>query len=291
MLRPLVRFCKYLVLALLGGCSNADLDAPAPSSRTGEISCASLVKSAELAAKLRSPSEGSQEENPVRKDVLNLARQGLVKGCSFDELHAEQPPPDLFDRFRPLLGLFLSEAEVAREDGDVESSFSATLDFLNLAGALSNGGSVENQLSSTAFLPRGAARIHLIRDSLTSEQCDRAMRVLEVVQAQIEPVREVVHRETGTLDYADGTVEHALMSRQEREVEKCQVILELCRVELAIRLHFLAKGQLPNKLQDLVGSELRSMPTSPRVGDDFVYRTQGDAYELFVSGADGELKL
>ena len=256
----------------------------------------SLVHAAELANKMIPKSLASTADKRSHLEAgagaLQLAREGLRGNRSFDEVFVSQPLADRFGQFRALFNLFRIEMELAQEGGEMEKALSACLEYTQLSADLAHGGNVASQLTSTAFLSRGAIDVHAMRESLTKSQCLRAIEALEGALAMIEPVRVVVERETGTFDYSDGSVERSLILSQERNIKECRARLELCKADLAIRAYRLTQGRLPTTLDDLVGSELQSIPIDPWTGDSVVYRSKGEVeYVIHAVGPSGEFKL
>jgi hypothetical protein len=83
-----------------------------------------------------------------------------------------------------------------------------------------------------------------------------------------------------------GTIDGPVGDASGRKETRCQVRLQLLRLQLALSEYRRRKGEFPQPLEQLVPALLPAVPVDPFAEKPFVYQRRGDGYLLYSLGPD-----
>ena len=266
------------------------------------------------AAKMLAPRTGYYEEMGDEElaavveenaRALNLAREALQKDCRVivnwtagpAELETQM---DSGSSLREIARAFAAAARWAGIDGMLDQGVVCGLDTLDLARATGRGGLIVDRMVAQAIQRRAFQVLRDLGDQLSSEDCTRLRKRIELFSLQLDSPEEVLQRERVFFRQINGTLQSIMMSGVSRTQLK-QVALEietadkrlatlsaLLRTHLALRAFQLDSKRLPNKLDELVPDFLREVPQDRFSASSLIYRPLADDdYRLYSVGPDG----
>lgn len=221
----------------------------------------------------------------TNQEPLQWVRLGLSRECrvpiEFTESYAGAHVAELRN-FKLLVSLLGAEgclAELALEPGEAARNY---LEVIRLGQEMSRGGLMIDKLVARAGEAIGVKRLSEMKQQLNAEQSRQIIQGLESIEAQEEPVDNVVEREhrwsrkTYRLRGLILRLLHPQMEMQtdQRFVEgalgsarKRRVLL----IELALSAYEQEKGRKPKSLSDLAPAYLRRFPLDPGTGAPMAY--------------------
>jgi hypothetical protein len=236
------------------------------------------------------------------QEALQIARSGLARE-SVVPLDYSTSDTDLgrITAFRELARAFFAEGQVAEMDGRPADALRSYLDLFRLGQAATRGGLPVHWLVGRAIEDMSMDALIGLRKTLTPQQCRELIHTLQKVDANREPLEDVLDREqlweritydwknqlTRRLSIASGCYSESGPLLEER-LYRHEAKLRLLICGLALRSYCVEKGQPPEKLADLVPDHLTAVPEDPYSGKPLVYRREADKYVLYTVGPDGQ---
>lgn len=201
--------------------------------------------------------------------------------------------------FRQMARAFAAEGFQARMDGNSRLAIQCGLDNLHLAQAMSRGGLGTDWLTGVAIYGVGLATLREACSTATREDCQVVLKNLPTVSDSFDPPADITVREWHFWRRINGPYQTFLTeltfsdNRAEFErdldgiVTKYQARTDLLRLHYAIRAFQLQENRLPKSLDELAGRELKTIPTDPYSGRDYIYQPGKDRYILYSVGPNG----
>jgi hypothetical protein len=268
---------------------------------------ADLIQAAQPLANVVIPTEADSSEKTLRPFVLQYrgqlekAHAALQQSCQGSlryewsdwETSVAHGPV-----FRQLARAFDAEAVLAHREGRNDEASRIAFDQFRLSDAVSRGRLITGMLVGSAIEGIGACRIATIRDSLSADQCRELIDALQEIEAEREPLEEVIARDMAWEDHAypwQGRL-MVLASRMagssipnlEFADSQYQARRQLLLGELALHIYTLEHGEPPTALADLVPQYLPTLPKDPFSGNPLIYRRTSTGCLLYSVGYDGK---
>jgi hypothetical protein len=197
---------------------------------------------------------------------------------------------------------FHAAARLAEMEGRTHDALRWYIDHVRLSLATSQGEVSKTELLVTRSIDfRATSSIHALADSMGPKSCRESLNELLELEARREPLEDYHHRYRDWMDVAPGwqgrlliflndTVgvddmhnEQEQFNRRWRRNVAFRRLL-LCR--LALRIHELEHGRLPDTLEELTPGYLPAVPDDPFGTCPLTYRREGDIYRLYSLGHD-----
>jgi hypothetical protein len=199
---------------------------------------------------------------------------------------------------RNLSQLIDAEAGRQADGGNIVRALELTIANLRLGSMLSRGSDVFISVDGSVASYFAERRLARLESDLTSDQMRMAIEALSRVAAEREPIESIRARDAayqqriwgwmGRLQYVMNGLFHAPDLERPEILWRVQVIQELPRTDLALRLYQREQGPLPpDSLAALVPKYLPSVPIDPYTNRPLVYRVDRGGYTLYSVGQDG----
>jgi hypothetical protein len=236
------------------------------------------------------------------QEALDTARTGLDRECVVPpEYSMSDSDVRTFMALRALARAFLGEGQVAEMNGRPADAVRSYLDLFRLGQAGTRGGLPIHWLVGRAIDDIGLDALIGLRKMLTPHECGELIDTLQTLDANREPVEDVLARKQIWLQIAldwkeqlmrwlsmiagtDSDLRPILQEGANRNQAKLRLLI----CGLALRSYCLEKGQPAEKLADLVPDYLSEMPQDPYSGKPLVYRREATGYVLYSVGSDGQ---
>jgi len=214
--------------------------------------------------------------------ALELARKGMAVSCVVPVEYTQTwiaSQTSMMMRARDLGHAFEIEAILHQREGDMDQALSSALDLVRMGFALGNRGVLINSMVSSACELQGVYVITNLLDHLNSSQCRSAIRVLEELDRQREPMDALFARERrwsvrtgGYLEYVKFMVEQRSLRPEKHvwnslaELQSRLRQLRQFRIQIAARAFELDHGRAPAMSSELVPAYLKNLPADPETG-------------------------
>ncbi|MDB5384829.1 MAG: hypothetical protein JWM11_475 [Planctomycetaceae bacterium] len=261
------------------------------------------------------------------KAALLAARQALQRDCYvtvvYDGAYIEQfgVAAAALRNLAKCQNLKITDAE---QRGDVSDAVRIGLDLFDLANASRRGGLILNFLVSAAIESTGIYWLRKLRRQLNEAESRFLANDLLRVEASREVFEEILAREKQWDLAVPGPSDEELLAEMDKTLEVDEVdsiaarlvqqvirdvvklptadrngmhrsiennnvaLLRLLAIEAALNAHFVARGTLPEKLQDLAPEFIGRLPIDPYNGKSFVYRRTPDGFQVYSTGPTGK---
>jgi hypothetical protein len=196
--------------------------------------------------------------------------------------------------------LFALEAILAEKEGRSHDASRTYLDLVRMSAESSRGGLLIHYAASSTLELLGLHQLEDIRGKLSPFDRKEAIRVLREIEAEKEPIAEIIARTDDYMSAKYSLLQRAWnnlymlfsginvngMSRSANASRESRYLLLL--VDLAVRVYRDDRGALPSSLQDLIPGYLPAIPQDPFARGPFHYRVEGDRFVLYGAGEDGK---
>jgi len=236
------------------------------------------------------------------QQALDTARSGLNRQCVVPlEYSVSDTDVGRIIALRELARAFLAEGQLAEINGRPADAVPSYLDLFRLGQAGTRGGLGVHCLVGQAIEDMGLDAWIGLRKMLTPQQCRELIDTLQKLDADREPLEDVLARDQlwdriaydwkeqlmRRLSMITGTNSDSLpMLLQSANRHQARLRLLICG--LALRVYSVENGNPPEKLADLVPDYLPAVPQDPYSGEPLVYRREAAKYVLYSVGPDGQ---
>jgi len=230
--------------------------------------------------------------------VLEAARVGLGQESRIPLTYSPADDTSPFiSRCKQIGRAFIVEGKLAEAEGRGADAAESYLDAIRLGDLTPRGGLLVHSLLGWALKQKGMNSLYEMRNTLTRDQCRELIDTLRAIEAEQEPLEDLLTRETRWL-YYDGSGKEgravAVFASSElidfdreraqfyADFHKARVRLLIC--ELALRMYRVQHGGPPRELADLVPDFLPAVPEDPFSGKPLIYRPRATGYLLYSVG-------
>jgi len=228
------------------------------------------------------------------RKVLATARTGLDRPCLVPLRYRYE---DLFvsdiEQMWQLAGGFLAEGRLAEVEGRAADALRSYADIIRLGLAGKRGAIGYHCVVGYTLEGIGIGEIHKSRNELTPEECRQMITTLETLNADREPIGDVLLREAAwyqrwygwvyqlcyVFDIGIGREDHLQLGVNNAR-KGALARMQLLTVELGLRIYFARHGDYPDELSELVPDHLSKLPMDPFSGEAFLYHRTAQGYEL-----------
>ncbi|HUY87961.1 MAG TPA: hypothetical protein VMV10_04420 [Pirellulales bacterium] len=194
---------------------------------------------------------------------------------------------------RQLARGLVNEGKAESLDGRPDAAAAIYLDVLRLGQITARGGVLVDALVGNAIGGIGLGGLSEVRQSISPETARQLIAALLSLDAQRESPAAAAHREAVWQQHAYGWAGRLMFDPENASPEAGRNSFDwngartrLLSCDLAIRLYRADHGKLPERLERLVPTYLRELPTDPFSGRPPVYRPGGEAFLLYSIGPD-----
>ncbi len=241
--------------------------------------------------------------------ALALGRAGLAKECQVP-LSVEKGTLDrqIADHvtwtsgIRRLARLMVCEARLARIEERKEDALRIALEIVQLGQHTGRGGMMLDYYAGQAITSQGLRLLYRDRERLTTAELQHAVRRLETIDTNREPLSEMFSREkslgkvmgvwqvrmaatfTSTFDSQLKPALDAAEFSEKRTATNFQLLLG----DFGLRIYQQTHGKLPNSLAELAPNPLARQPYDPFLPHrrPLVYRKESPGAMLYSVGPD-----
>jgi hypothetical protein len=216
--------------------------------------------------------------------ALVLLRTGLGREC----LQPLEYSPDYYQNkfmsqmasFKLLAYVICTEGNVAWLNNQTDKAADIYLDGVRFSGQFCRGGVMITKLVGVADEHIASRPLAALLPSLSDPaECRKIVSVLETVDAQEEPVSDILEQEriwSRKTHGISGEIETLINFRAERAIEArfiskvqaTQLDRSKLMIDFAARAYELEKGKPPQNVTDLVPDYLKAVPKDPVTGKD-----------------------
>jgi len=230
--------------------------------------------------------------------VLDEARKGLARECQVPLTYTQADLARTDNRaLRELSRAFLAEGKLAEWEGRTEDAVEDYLDVMRLGTACTQGGLLVDAFTGWALHEMGIQALAPLTEELNADQCRRAIELARSIEANREPLDELLARQTLWDEHGWGKMGRALeatgLDFEHTEgpwLEECavhhQAKMRLLICELAVRQYRVEHQREPETLADLVSDCLPELLIDPYTGKPLVYRRTDTGHLLYSVGPD-----
>ena len=199
---------------------------------------------------------------------------------------------DAFSAIHALGRAYLAKGRVAELDQRCDDACDDYLAMAKIAEKSARGGLLIDWLVSSAVLSGGLDGIQRVRAGLSSSQLRKACAMLVRLEANREPIQEVVALDRVWEEYTSGWPSRLDFLRSppwivyEQLDDAYRTELRLLECDLALHLYRQDHGLVPEALEKLVPDYLQSLPNDPYTMRPFIYRRQPQGFLLYSTGPD-----
>jgi hypothetical protein len=201
---------------------------------------------------------------------------------------------------RELARAFRAEGKLAELEGRTADAVGSYLDIIRLGHAAQRQGVVLDSYVGWAILAMGASDLTSTRQALDERQLQELVDSLLALEANREPVEDIIAREALWTEHAFGKLGRAVTAAglglldvdetrpgAEQAAKRNEARFQLLICELALRRYVLQNGHEPKTLAELTPDYLPAAPIDPYSGKPLVYRVSSTGYQLYSVGPDG----
>jgi hypothetical protein len=229
---------------------------------------------------------------------IDWSRLGRNPEHEFDDAMAD------FQLVRAAARQLDAECQRLRAAGRHDEAADFALAILRYGDSYRHGGRATDFLVGEANAGIGVRCLAQCRADLSRAKALEAVRFLESIPANAEPVEAVLQRDALWTDRAY-TWRHRLSQAVDFEiwgrtpttavgqvlpdvVHRVACQSDLLMADLAVRTYAADRGELPETLADLVPQYLQAVPADAYSGSPLNYRKVGEEFVLYSTGQDGE---
>jgi hypothetical protein len=195
----------------------------------------------------------------------------------------------------------MREAELAEQQERFDDAVRISFDNVRLGVAMPRNGLLVDYLVGIAIEGIGQHSLYQVIQHLEPDQCQSAIKTLAKLEADREPLDEVILRDRIWSQHAYGWFGHLMQIFEDlaprwktavmvrHALNRTQTVSRLLTVGLAIRAYRVKHEEIPHSLSDLVPDYLEKIPIDPfdPAGGPLRFVRRDETYIIYSVGDDG----
>jgi hypothetical protein len=179
---------------------------------------------------------------------------------------------------------------------DADEYAKLTSAHLRLCAIMMRGGLIDETYQALTVQADIQAQLAETRHYLSAKGAQQIIASLQWIETECEPASVILARDTAYMQQRWGWPERLKQILPGPTIDRSVPYLEiatptrtfasLLKTELALQLFHAEHSRWPNQLDELVPSQLKSIPLDPYSDQPLHYRFEGDTYVLYSVGPD-----
>ena len=235
------------------------------------------------------------------QEPLRQIRDGLTKQCQvpveYTTAYINNHLPEL-GGIKALALVLEAEGQLAEKDGRLSDAIKSYLDGIRFSHDVARGGLLIDQVLAIACEAIAVKPLNALRSRLAVNDCRLTAKALEKIELNREKFATVLTQERIWASHTGGwryqlfgpifrRMSQPAIAKTELKTQFREAHLRLLMLELALHAYQLEKGQLPQRLDELVPGFLTAVPPDPFSKNAFIYHPGAGSFVVYSVGADG----